>query len=67
MLDVPSNDPDEPSLTVNMSGEGIEAPVTPSTPAPDGADSGFMLLDAASLFLLGLGGAYGWRRRMLAA
>jgi len=63
-LDIPSNDPDEPSVTVNLTGTGIvlgEGGV--GTPSPDGADSGFMALDPATLALLGVAGLWGWRRR----
>lgn len=62
-LDVPSNDPDEPFVTVNVAGTGIESPVTPPTPEPSGASSGFMGLDPAGLVLLAAGALAGWRRR----
>jgi hypothetical protein len=60
-FDVPSNDPDEPSITVTVSGAGVEDPV-PTSPSPDGASSGFMALDPAALALIALGGALRSRR-----
>ena len=63
-LDIPSNDPDEPSVTVSLTGKGIalgEGGV--ETPEPDGADGGFMAIDPATLLLLGAAGVFGWRRR----
>lgn len=66
-VSVPSNDPDEPVVTVNVAGTGVEAPAA-GTISPDGADSGFMAFDAALLALLGAGGGLlGWRRRHRAA
>jgi len=63
-LNIPSNDPDEPSVTVQLTGTGIalgEGGVV--TPSPDGADGGFMAIDPATLLLLGAAGIWGWRRR----
>ncbi len=63
-LDIPSNDPDDPTVTVSVTGTGItfgEGGVV--TPSPDGADSGFMAIDPATLALLGAAGVWGWRRR----
>lgn len=63
-LDIPSNDPDEPSVTVSLTGSGIalgEGGV--ETPEPTGADSGFMAIDPATVLLLGAAGVWGWRRR----
>jgi hypothetical protein len=63
-LNIPSNDPDDPSVTVQLTGTGItlgEGGV--GTPSPDGADGGFMAIDPATLLLLGAAGIWGWRRR----
>ncbi len=63
-LDIPSNDPDEPSVLVSVSGTGItlgEGGV--GTPSTSGASSGFMAIDPATLLLLSAAGAWGWRRR----
>lgn len=63
-LDIPSNDPDEPSITVSVSGTGIAAGEGGvETPTPSGADSGFMAVDPATLAGLGLLAAWGLRRR----
>lgn len=62
-FDVPSNDPDEASVTVNVSGTGVESPAASPTPEPSGSSSGFMGLDAASLVLLLSAGLAGRRRR----
>lgn len=63
-LDIPSNDPDEASVTVQLTGAGIElGEGGVDTPSPDGADSGFMAIDPATLALLGAAGLWGWRRR----
>lgn len=63
-LDIASNDPDEPSVTVSVTGTGItsgEGGVT--TPTPSGADSGFGAVDPGTLLLLGGAGVWAWRRR----
>ena len=63
-LNIPSNDPDEASVIVSVTGTGItmgEGGVP--TPSPSGASSGFMAIDPATLLLLGAAGVYGWRRR----
>jgi hypothetical protein len=59
---VPSNDPDEPTVTVSVAGNGVESPPAASI-SPEGADSGFMALDPVILLLLGAGGACECRRR----
>lgn len=62
-LNIPSNDPDEPSVIVQVSGTGItrgEGGVV--SPSPGGG-GGFMAIDPATLLLLGAAGAWGWRRR----
>ena len=64
-LDIPSNDPDEATVTVSVTGTGIavgEGGV--DAPKADGADSGFMAIDPATLLLLGAAGVWGWRRRI---
>lgn len=61
-FDVPSNDPDEPSVTVSVSGAGVEDPGS-DTLSPDGASSGFMAMDPATLVMLAGAGVWGWRRR----
>jgi MYXO-CTERM domain-containing protein len=63
-FDIPSNDPDEASVVVSLTGSGIalgEGGV--ETPTPSGADSGFMAIDPATVLLLGAAGIWGWRRR----
>jgi len=63
-LDIPSNDPNESSVQVDLTGAGIaqgEGGAVPQT--PDGADSGFMAIDPATLLLLGGAGLWAWRRR----
>ena len=63
-FDIPSNDPDEASVVVSLTGSGIapgEGGV--ETPTPSGADSGFMAIDPATVLLLGAAGVWGWRRR----
>jgi hypothetical protein len=63
-LDIPSNDPDEPSVTVQLTGTGIaEGEGGVETPSPSGADGGFMAIDPATLLLLGGAGIWAWRRR----
>ncbi len=62
-FDVPSNDPDEPTVLVSVAGDGVESPTAPPTPTPEGSDSGFMAIDPAMLLLLGAAGAYGRKRR----
>lgn len=63
-FDVPSNDPDEASVTISVSGTGIAAGEGGvPTPTPGGADSGFMAMDPATLAGLGLLAAWGLRRR----
>lgn len=67
-LDIPSNDSDEASVTVSVTGTGItlgEGGV--ETPKPSGADSGFMAIDPATLLLLSAAGVWGWRRRRSSA
>lgn len=63
-LDIPSNDPDQPTVTVAVNGTGIFLGEggTP-TPSPSGASSGFMAIDPATVLLLGAAGVWGWRRR----
>ncbi|MBN8279470.1 MAG: choice-of-anchor D domain-containing protein [Gammaproteobacteria bacterium] len=61
-LDIPSNDPDEATVTVSLTGTGItlgEGGVEPEGPGGGGG----MGLDPASLALLGGLGLWGWRRR----
>jgi hypothetical protein len=63
-LNIPSNDPNAASVTVQLTGTGIalgEGGV--ATPSPDGADGGFMAVDPATLLLLGASGVWAWRRR----
>jgi hypothetical protein len=63
-LDIPSNDPDEASVTVSLTGAGIAAGQgNVETPVPSGADGGFMAIDPATLLLLGGAGVWGFRRR----
>ncbi|MBM3496084.1 MAG: choice-of-anchor D domain-containing protein, partial [Armatimonadetes bacterium] len=63
-FNIPSNDPDEASVTVQVTGTGItEGEGGVPTPRPDGADGGFMAVDPATLLLFGAAGALGWRRR----
>lgn len=63
-FDIPSSDPDEPSVTVSASGTGIAAGEGGvETPTPGGADSGFMAVDPATLAGLGLLAVWGLRRR----
>lgn len=63
-LDIVSNDPDDSSVTVNVSGTGItQGAGNVTTPKPSGADSGFGAVDPFSLLLLGGAGAWAWRRR----
>ncbi|MBL8202030.1 MAG: choice-of-anchor D domain-containing protein [Chromatiales bacterium] len=62
-LDIPSNDPDEASVIVQLTGTGItlgEGGV--EAPSPGGG-GGFMAVDPATLLLLGAVGIWGWRRR----
>lgn len=58
-FDVPSNDPDEPTVTVNVSGDGGVPEVEPTA---TGANSGFMALDPVTLLGLGLFGAAARRK-----
>ena len=63
-LDIPSNDADDATVTVSLTGSGIalgEGGV--ETPAPSGADGGFMAIDPATVLLLGAAGLWAWRRR----
>ncbi len=63
-LDIPSNDPDQPTVTVAVNGTGIflgEGGI--GTPSPSGASSGFMAIDPATVLLFGAAGIWGWRRR----
>jgi MYXO-CTERM domain-containing protein len=63
-LDIPSNDADEPTVTVSLTGSGIvQGEGGVATPEPDGADTGFMAIDPATVLLLGAAGVWGWRRR----
>lgn len=63
-LDIVSNDPDDSSVTVNVSGTGItQGAGNVTTPKPSGADSGFGAVDPFSLLLLGGACAWAWRRR----
>ena len=63
-LNIPSNDPDEASVTVSVTGTGItEGEGGVPTPSPTGASGGFMAIDPATLLLFGAAGVYGWRRR----
>ncbi|MEZ5566566.1 MAG: choice-of-anchor D domain-containing protein [Gammaproteobacteria bacterium] len=65
-LDIVSNDPDEASVTVSLTGTGIAAAEGGVvTPSPSGSDSGFMAIDPATLLLLGGAGVWAWRRRRL--
>jgi hypothetical protein len=60
-VDIPtSNDPDEPMVTVQVSGDGGTPEVEPSA---QGASSGFMALDPATLLVLGLFARASRRRR----
>lgn len=64
-LNIPSNDPNEPSVTIDVTGTGItEGEGGVETPSPSGADGGFMAIDPATLLLLGGAGIWGWRRRL---
>ncbi len=63
-LDIPSNDPDEPAITIAVNGTGINAGEgNPEAPSPGGASTGFMAIDPATLLLLGAAGVFSWRRR----
>jgi hypothetical protein len=63
-LDIPSNDPDEASVTISATGTGItQGEGGVETPKPSGTDGGFMAIDPATLLLLSAAGAWGWRRR----
>ena len=63
-FDVPSNDPDEPSGVVSVSGTGIAAGEGGvDTPRPAGASSGFMAMDPLALLALGLAGLWAAGRR----
>jgi hypothetical protein len=56
-FDIPSNDPDEPSLTFRVSGSGVAVGTGVISLTPEGADSGFFgsaLRPATLLALLGL-------------
>lgn len=65
-FDITSNDPDEPTVTIAVSGGGVEDPGS-TTITPDGASSGFMALDPATIALLALGSAgVALRRRRVA-
>jgi hypothetical protein len=66
-FDISSNDPDEAVVVMSISGTAVEAPVAPPTPTPEGADSGFMAIDPATLLLLGGALGYAWRRRRAGA
>jgi hypothetical protein len=50
-FDIPSNDPDESTVTVIVRGSGVEAVVIPPVNA-SGADGGFMAMDPATLAAL---------------
>lgn len=61
-LDIPSNDPDEATVTVSLTGTGItlgEGGVEPEGPGGGGG----MAVDPASVALLAGLGLWGWRRR----
>jgi hypothetical protein len=63
-LSIPSNDPDEATVTVSATGTGIAAGEGGvEGPSPGGASSGFMALDPVTLLLLGAAGVFSWRRR----
>jgi hypothetical protein len=63
-LDIPSNDADEASVSVSLTGTGItQGEGGLGTPSPSGASSGFMAVDPATLLLLSAAGVWGWRRR----
>ena len=63
-FNIPSNDTDEPSVLVSVTGTGITlGQGGVGTPKPSGASSGFMAMDPATLLLLSAAGAWGWRRR----
>ena len=64
-FDIPSNDPDQPSVTVMVHGTGIEAPVNPvTTPIPEGAKPGVFgsSADPATLLVMALFGVAANRR-----
>ncbi len=66
-FDIPSDDPDEPSVTVNLSGIGSDpATFAPVPSSPEGSDSGFfgMSVDLLSLSAL-LAIAMGYRARRM--
>ncbi|MEO7386383.1 MAG: hypothetical protein ABIX37_05565, partial [Gammaproteobacteria bacterium] len=53
-IDIPSNDGNEATVTVQFTGSGIEeGEGGVVTPTPSGADSGFMAVDPLSLVALG--------------
>lgn len=63
-LNIPSDDPDEASVVVQVTGSGIsEGDGGVGSPSPSGADGGFMAIDPATLLLLGVAGLWGSRRQ----
>ncbi|MDH5255413.1 MAG: choice-of-anchor D domain-containing protein, partial [Gammaproteobacteria bacterium] len=62
-LDIPSNDPDEATVTVQLTGAGITLGEGGAEPTSPGGGGGFMAIDPATLVLLGAAGLWGWRRR----
>lgn len=63
-VDIPSTDPDEAMVTVQLTGTGIgEGEGGFEAPTPDGG-GGFMAIDPATLLLLGAAGVWVGRRRL---
>jgi hypothetical protein len=62
-LDIPSNDPDEATVTVQLTGTGITLGEGGAEPTSPGGGGGFMAIDPATLVLLGAAALWGWRRR----